>query len=337
MDPSGELAAIASQVRVCERCRLHRGRRHAVPGEGPPGAPLFLIGEAPGRQEDETGRPFVGSAGRLLTKFLEEAGVRRDAVFITSVIKCRPPHNRTPRADEIEACHPYLAAQIAAVHPKVIVTMGATALRGLLGPTIDLHAARRRRRRYAEIPVIATFHPAAVLYNRRLAAFVARDLERAKRVAESAPRVRSEGAVPGLPSRSERSAGCAVVNAEGKLLLLHTADEDRWCLPKGHIDPGETDQEAAIREVEEEAGLRVKILRALPEVRYSFHPRGDPQNVAKTVQYFLAEPVGGRVRPEAGFDAARWCTLPEALRRLRYGNDRRVARAAFEALSRRSP
>ncbi len=337
MDPAAALEGLATRVRACEKCRLHRGRTHAVPGEGPPGARLFLIGEAPGRQEDETGRPFVGAAGRLLTKFLADAGTSRARVFITSVVKCRPRENRTPRIDEIDACHAYLEAQIAWVGPRVIVTMGATALRGLLGPGIDLHAARRRRKRYRGIPVFATYHPAAVLYNRRLAAVVARDLARANRFSERAPRARSERPVVALPRRRERSAGCVVANAEGKVLLLRRADEDLWCLPKGRVDPGETDEEAAIREVHEETGLRAKILRRLPEVHYSFHRPAELENVDKSVQYFLAEAVGGRVRPEPGFDEARWCTRAEALRLLHYDNDRRVVRAAFDALTQRRP
>ena len=337
MEPAAEIAAIAAQVRACTRCRLHRGRTHAVPGEGPIGAKLLLIGEGPGRQEDESGRPFFGAAGRLLAKFLEEAGTSREEVFITNVVKCRPPENRAPRADEVEACQPYLASQIAIVGPRVIVTMGATALRGLLGPEVDLHSARRRRRRYRGIPVFATYHPAAVLYNRKLAGVVARDLARAKRFAHSGPRNRTERAVADLPGRPERSAGCVVFNGEEKVLLLRRADGDLWCLPKGHVDPGESDEQAALREVAEESGLRAKIVRRLPDVRYSFHRHGEPHNVDKTVRYFLAEAVGGRVKTEAGFEEARWCDRAQALRLLHYANDRLIVRAAFDALSRRAP
>jgi len=337
VQPAAGLDATAAQIRACTKCRLHRGRTFAVPGEGPVGARLFLVGEGPGRQEDEAGRPFVGASGRLLTQFLGEAGTSRDHVFITNVVKCRPPNNRTPRVDEIDACHPYLAAQLAAVGPRAIVTMGATALRSLLGPNVDLHSARRRRRRYAGIPVFATYHPAAVLRNRRLARVVARDLTRAARFAGAATRIRSEPPVPGLPSRPERSAGCVVVGAEGKVVLLRRADEEVWCLPKGHIESGESTEQAALREVFEETGLKAKILRILPEIRYSFHRQAEPENIDKTVRYFLAEVVGGRVRPEASFAEARWCDRPQSLRLLHYENDRRVVRAAFGALTRRRP
>src|SRR5207249_7181685 len=124
------LEDLARQIRGCTLCRLHEGRTHAVPGEGPAGAKVLLVGEGPGRHEDEAGRPFVGAAGRVLDAALAKAGIPREDVFITNVVKCRPPENRRPRADEIAACRPYLAAQIRLVHPGVIVTLGDTALRG---------------------------------------------------------------------------------------------------------------------------------------------------------------------------------------------------------------
>lgn len=337
MERAAELEAIAARVRACRLCGLHRSRTHAVPGEGPVGAGLVIVGEGPGRQEDESGRPFVGAAGRLLTRLLEQAGTSRAAVFITNAVKCRPPENRAPRRDEIDACRPYLASQIALVGPRAIVTMGASALHGLLGSSVDLAAARRRRRRYRGIPVFATYHPSAVRYDRGLANVIARDLARAARFAESVGHVRSETPVPGLPSRVERSSGGVVFARDGRVLLLRRADESIWCLPKGHVDPGETDKEAALREIAEETGLRARIAGPLLEVRYAFHLPGEPINVRKTVRYFRAEAVGGRLRAEAGFTEARWCDRTEALRLLPYANDRRVVRAAFEALSRKTP
>jgi len=107
-----DLAALGDRVRACTLCRLHEGRAHAVPGEGPLDPPVLLVGEAPGREEDASGRPFVGAAGRVLDKALRAAGLPRDAVFVTNVVKCRPPGNRAPKADEMEACRPYLLAQI---------------------------------------------------------------------------------------------------------------------------------------------------------------------------------------------------------------------------------
>src|SRR6059036_3156640 len=114
------LEGLAKRIRACTLCRLHEGRTHAVPGEGRRGSGLFLLGEAPGRHEDEQGRPFVGAAGKVLDTTLENAGLSRRDVFITNVVKCRPPQNRKPRPDEIAACRPYLVAQIRAVRPAVL-------------------------------------------------------------------------------------------------------------------------------------------------------------------------------------------------------------------------
>src|SRR3989442_7458697 len=181
------LEALAAQIRGCTLCRLHERRQHAVPGEGPPGAKLFLVGEAPGRHEDEQGRPFVGAAGKVLDAALERAGLARRDVFITNVVKCRPPENRKPRADEIAACRPYLVAQVRAVRPSVLVALGDTAFSGLLGASVDLAGARRSVRRFEQIPVIATYHPAAALYNRRLTKEVEADLAPAVRIARAPP------------------------------------------------------------------------------------------------------------------------------------------------------
>ena len=329
-DPLEELAA---RIRTCVLCRLHEGRTHAVPGEGREGARLFLIGEGPGRHEDEQGRPFVGAAGRVLDAALAKAGLSRADVFITNVVKCRPPENRKPRTDEAGACRPYLVAQVHAVRPSAIVTLGETALKGLLGPSATVPGARHRRPRHDGIPVIATYHPAAVLYNRRLAGVLGKDLTRAARLGGVRKLARSGRPRPSKPVRPALSSGCAVFDAEGRVLLLRRADEGRWCLPKGTVEPGETIHETAMREVREETGLTVRILSPLTEVRYSFYSAADDANVDKRVVYFLAEPTGGRLRPEPGFEDARWCTRADALRRLHYANDREVVRRAFEALS----
>ena len=157
------LETIAEEVRVCARCRLHEGRTHAVPGEGNHRARVMLIGEAPGRQEDETGRPFVGPSGRFLDELLALAGLTRADVFITSVNKCRPPGNRTPRLDEIGTCvAAHLSRQLLAIEPEVLVLLGATAVQGVLkakvpklaelaGKEID-HEGRH---------LLVTYHPAA--------------------------------------------------------------------------------------------------------------------------------------------------------------------------------
>src|SRR3989304_5630674 len=127
------LADLAARIRGCTLCRLHEGRTRAVPGEGPERATLFLVGEGPGRNEDEKGLPFVGTAGRTLDAAPAAPGRARGEAFVTSAVKCRPPDNRKPRADEVAACRPYLLAQLDAVRPGAIVTLGGTALKALPG------------------------------------------------------------------------------------------------------------------------------------------------------------------------------------------------------------
>jgi uracil-DNA glycosylase len=162
------LERIAGEVRACPRCRLSESRINAVPGEGPARAPLMVVGEAPGATEDRTGRPFQGAAGRFLAQVLGQLGVDRAELFVTSPVKCRPPGNRTPRADELAACAPYLDRQLAIVRPRVVLAMGATA-------ALRLHPEEARRDvrvsdlRGAPLPLgpeqvlLVTFHPAAAM------------------------------------------------------------------------------------------------------------------------------------------------------------------------------
>ncbi len=159
------LAAIAQLVAACTKCRLCEGRRHTVPGEGPGDARLVVVGEGPGRVEDETGRPFVGPAGELLTKILAAIDLPRERVFICNVVKCRPPENRQPQYDEIAACVPYLFRQIELLKPQVILAMGGTAAQTVLNTKQSLGALRNQIHRFRGIPVIVTYHPAALLRN----------------------------------------------------------------------------------------------------------------------------------------------------------------------------
>lgn len=159
------LAAVAQLVADCERCRLCAGRTRTVPGEGPADARLLVVGEGPGKTEDETGRPFVGRAGELLTKILEAIELPRDRVYICNVVKCRPPDNRLPQYDEITACVPYLYRQIELVKPSVILAMGGTAAQTLLNTKQSLGALRNQVHRLRGIPLIVTYHPAALLRN----------------------------------------------------------------------------------------------------------------------------------------------------------------------------
>jgi DNA polymerase len=162
---AASLAAIAELVAGCTKCRLCEGRSHTVPGEGAVDARLVVVGEGPGRVEDQTGRPFVGQAGELLTKILAAIELPRERVFICNVVKCRPPENRVPQYDEIAACLPYLVRQIDLVKPAVILAMGGTAAQTLLNTKQSLGALRNQIHRFRGIPVIVTYHPAALLRN----------------------------------------------------------------------------------------------------------------------------------------------------------------------------
>ena len=160
-----DLGAVASAVAGCRLCPLCEGRTNTVPGEGNPKARMLLVGEGPGQTEDETGRPFVGRAGELLTDILRAIGLAREDVFICNVVKCRPPQNRKPLPDEMAACRPYLEAQIRLIQPAVILAMGATAAEALLGVRRSLASVRSKVHSYRGIPLVVTYHPAALLRN----------------------------------------------------------------------------------------------------------------------------------------------------------------------------
>lgn len=165
------LQAIARQVRRCNRCLLAQQRTTAVPGEGPPDARVMLLGEAPGMEEDLQGRPFVGNAGQLLDRIIQACGLERTGLFVTNVVKCRPPNNRQPRPEEIVSCLPYLHAQIRLIRPAIMVALGGHAARTLLnvqGPITQL----RGQVYLCQVPgcpekikVVPTYHPAYLLRN----------------------------------------------------------------------------------------------------------------------------------------------------------------------------
>jgi uracil-DNA glycosylase len=165
LDDLVDLPGIADLVRACTRCALHTTARNAVPGEGNPHAELLCVGEAPGANEDEQGRPFVGEAGQLLTKILAAIDFPRESVYICNVLKHRPPANRDPLPDEVAACQPFLRRQILTVKPRVIIALGRFAAQTLLGTTIPLGKLREQIHFYHGIPVIVTYHPAALLRN----------------------------------------------------------------------------------------------------------------------------------------------------------------------------
>jgi uracil-DNA glycosylase family 4 len=168
------LAQVRESLGECTRCRLHEGRTKLVFGDGNPDAELMFVGEGPGEQEDLQGLPFVGRAGELLTRMIERGlGVPRSSVYICNIVKCRPPGNRTPLADEVSTCRPFLDGQIDAVAPRVIVTLGKPASSLLLGREVSITRVRGTWHEYRGIPVMPTFHPAFILRqyteeNRRL-------------------------------------------------------------------------------------------------------------------------------------------------------------------------
>jgi uracil-DNA glycosylase, family 4 len=161
------LAAVAAEVRGCTRCPLHAGRSHTVPGEGNPLSDVLLVGEGPGAREDATGRPFVGPAGQLLDELLHSIGWVRADVFITNVVKCRPPANRDPEPTEIAACARYLDRQEAALDPAVIVTLGRHSLHRYL-PDARIGAVHGRLHRSRGRFVFPMYHPAAALHQSSL-------------------------------------------------------------------------------------------------------------------------------------------------------------------------
>jgi DNA polymerase len=156
------LDVIGADVRACGMCKLAQTRTAGVPGEGSPNAEIFFIGEGPGYHEDQQGRPFVGPAGQLLTEMLKLIGLRREEVFITNVVRCRPPGNRDPLPDELSACDTYTQRQIALLDPKLIVTLGRYSMARFIGsgPMRDLHG---RSREWNGITCLAMYHPAAIL------------------------------------------------------------------------------------------------------------------------------------------------------------------------------
>ncbi|MBW1740696.1 MAG: uracil-DNA glycosylase [Deltaproteobacteria bacterium] len=159
------LDMIQKDLGNCQRCKLHKRRKHIVFGAGNPRAKLVLVGEAPGHEEDIQGQPFVGEAGQLLTKVLRAIGLTREDVYICNVIKCRPPGNRNPEPDEIATCIPFLRRQLRAIRPKLICALGTFAAQTLLGTNIPISRLRGHFHTYEGIRLLPTYHPAFLLRN----------------------------------------------------------------------------------------------------------------------------------------------------------------------------
>lgn len=174
-DTREALGQIHDQIRSCRLCPLARNRTKAVPGEGASGARVMFVGEGPGGEEDRQGRPFVGAAGRVLDQQLRRIGLSRRRVFITNIVKCRPPGNRDPKPEEIEACRDYLLSQIALIQPEVICTLGRFAAQTLLDSKISITREHGKPRRVSGIVYVPIYHPAAALHQPQLAAALEED------------------------------------------------------------------------------------------------------------------------------------------------------------------
>lgn len=192
------LQEVAVEVSTCVKCKLCKGRTRAVPGEGNPNAKIMFIGEGPGYHEDQQGRPFVGPAGQFLDELLASIHLKREDVFITNVVKCRPPQNRDPEPDEMAACNDYLDRQIAAIKPRVIVTLGRYSMsKFFMGEKITaIHGRARKKDSYI---CIAMYHPAAGLHQANLKDVIREDFKKIPVVLAEADRMIVEPVKPPKP------------------------------------------------------------------------------------------------------------------------------------------
>jgi uracil-DNA glycosylase family 4 len=194
------LADLAKDVSGCNRCLLAQGRTRAVPGDGPEDAAIMFIGEGPGFHEDQQGRPFVGAAGQFLDELLQSIELQRAEVYITNVVKCRPPGNRDPQPEEIAACQPYLDRQIALIKPKVIVTLGRYSMARAF-PYEKISAIHGRPRKVGEIVYVPMFHPAAALHQPSLRKTVEEDFARLPGIVAELSQVEEAAAPPDEPQQ----------------------------------------------------------------------------------------------------------------------------------------
>jgi len=199
-EETDNLEKIAKEVSACEKCKLYPTRKKAVPGDGPANAKIMFIGEGPGFHENEQGRPFVGAAGKFLSDLLASIGMKREEVFITNVVKCRPPQNRDPEVDELKACNAYLERQIALINPKVIVTLGRFSMEKFF-PGSKVSAIHGQARTIGGRLVVAMFHPAAALHQPQYKSLIEQDFKKlpeyiakVEAVQAAAPLVADDGA-----------------------------------------------------------------------------------------------------------------------------------------------
>ncbi len=203
------LAQIASEVSGCRGCALHKTRTNSVPGEGPENAEIMCIGEGPGFNEDQQGRPFVGQAGKFLGELLALAGLQREQVWIGNVVKCRPPNNRDPLPEELSACNLFLERQMAALAPKIIITLGRFSM-GKFVPAAKISVVHGQMRKIGDRFVIPMFHPAAALHNPTYLPLIKADfarlpelLEVARKALDASAREELAKAAPSAPQLAE--------------------------------------------------------------------------------------------------------------------------------------
>lgn len=199
------LTALAEEVRTCPKCPLARTRTRAVPGEGPLSPKIMFIGEAPGYHEDQQGRPFVGAAGMLLEEALRAIGLTRKDVYITNILKCRPPNNRDPEREEIAACADYLDRQLAILRPRLVVTLGRFSMARFFPPR-SMRELHGRTARHGELTAYALYHPAAALRDPRLKQVFLEDFRRIPQVLAEAEAAAAKLAVNGVTNGTVSAA-----------------------------------------------------------------------------------------------------------------------------------
>lgn len=201
MSDEAQLEKLAKQIVVCTKCELHRSRKNAVPGEGPTHAEIMFIGEGPGAREDEQGRPFVGASGKFLDQLLEQAGVTRADVWITNVVKCRPPGNRDPLPNEVETCTSnYLQHQIKIVNPSIIVTLGRFSM-NLFFKGAKITQIHGQMRKVEDRFVIAMYHPAAALHQIALKSTIMADFAKLPELLKEARTELGKSSPKGKPKK----------------------------------------------------------------------------------------------------------------------------------------
>ncbi len=188
------LSALHDSLRNCQECRLASGRTQVVFGTGNPNASIMFVGEAPGFHEDKQGIPFVGAAGKLLTELLESAGLSRSQIYIANVIKCRPPNNRNPEPDEVDACQPFLLQQIQLIKPHLVCSLGNFATQTLLGRKVGITKVHGRQVQLTDFLLFPLYHPAAALHQGNLLSALRDDFQKLKQLLDTMAKTQQEGA-----------------------------------------------------------------------------------------------------------------------------------------------